>query len=170
MIPKDDLLKRVRIASPCPASWDAMEGDERVRFCGSCRRSVYNLSGMSRSEAEQVIRQSEGRLCVRLYRRRDGTVLTRDCPVGIAAIRKRFAMAIVRSAAVVLFVYALVARPLGARTAAASHREPPAVSALDDPAWRAQQPAPVRVLLDWILPVRPVIMGAVALAPPKRLR
>lgn len=29
--------------------------------------------------------------CTRIYRRQDGTILTQDCPVGLAAIRRRFA-------------------------------------------------------------------------------
>lgn len=81
------LLDRIVIASPCTASWAGMKGDERVRFCDSCKLNVYNLSAMSRDEAEQLVREKEGRLCVRFYQRRDGTVLTRDCPVGLRAIR-----------------------------------------------------------------------------------
>jgi hypothetical protein len=60
-----------------------MEGDERVRYCGLCRKSVYNLSGMTPGEAADLIRRTEGNLCVRLLRRRDGTLLTEDCPVGV---------------------------------------------------------------------------------------
>src|SRR6185295_16447527 len=64
-----------------------MHGDDRVRFCDDCKLNVYNLSAMSRPEAELLIREKEGRLCGMLYRRRDGTVLTRDCPVGLARAR-----------------------------------------------------------------------------------
>jgi hypothetical protein len=80
------LLDDVRIASPCSASWDEMTGDARVRFCGKCAKNVYNLSEMTRDEAEALLAQSEraeARMCVRLYKRRDGTVLTADCPVGV---------------------------------------------------------------------------------------
>src|SRR4051812_19138744 len=82
-------LDNVRVASPCPANWDEMYGDDRKRFCGQCKLNVYNLSEMSRSEAESLLMQSEGRLCVKYYRRSDGTVLTRDCPVGWRAMRRR---------------------------------------------------------------------------------
>lgn len=82
-------LNDVRIASPCSADWNEMVGDERARFCGACRLNVYNLSGMSQAEAENLILQSaEGRLCVRFYRRADGTILTKDCPVGWQAIKQ----------------------------------------------------------------------------------
>jgi hypothetical protein len=85
----DDPLKNIRIASPCSANWDEMYGNERKRFCGDCKLNVYNLSGMSRKEAEDLIRNSEGRLCVRFYRRPDGSILTQDCPVGWAKIKQR---------------------------------------------------------------------------------
>lgn len=76
------VLDGLRIASPCRADWDEMSGDERVRFCGQCEKNVYNLSAMSRAEAEALVLEKEGRLCVRFYQREDGTVLTSDCPVG----------------------------------------------------------------------------------------
>ncbi|MBI3550120.1 MAG: hypothetical protein HY078_13870 [Elusimicrobia bacterium] len=82
-------LDALTLASPCTQSWDAMEGDERVRFCGLCRLNVYNLSAMPRAEAEALVASREGRLCVRFYQRADGTILTRDCPVGLAAFRLR---------------------------------------------------------------------------------
>jgi len=84
-IPLDD----IRIASPCPANWDEMYGDDRKRFCGDCKLNVYNLSGMTRDEAEALIMNAEGRLCVRIYRRADGSVITSDCPVGWEKIKQR---------------------------------------------------------------------------------
>jgi hypothetical protein len=82
-------LDGVRVAAPCPADWSKMVGDERVRYCGECNLHVYNLSGMTRREAETLITNAEGRLCVRFYRRADGTVLTRNCPVGLRALKRR---------------------------------------------------------------------------------
>lgn len=81
------LLNNIRIASPCSESWDGMVGDDKVRFCGGCMKNVYNLSAMTDAEAVEVIEEKEGDLCVRLYRRKDGTVITADCPVGVQ--RKR---------------------------------------------------------------------------------
>jgi hypothetical protein len=83
------LLDNIRIASPCTASWDEMTGDERVRFCGHCSKDVYNLSGMAREESERLLRERAGNICVRLYKRHDGTVLTADCPVGVKRKRRR---------------------------------------------------------------------------------
>jgi hypothetical protein len=82
-------LNHVRVAAPCPADWDQMIGSERMRFCGQCSLNVYNLSSMTRSEAESLIARNEGRLCVRFYRRRDGSIITEDCPVGLRAISRR---------------------------------------------------------------------------------
>jgi len=82
-------LNSVKIASPCLQDWNVMIGTERRRFCGECKLNVYNLSGMSQREAENLLLNSEGRLCVRFYRRADGSVLTKDCPVGWQAIKQR---------------------------------------------------------------------------------
>lgn len=82
-------LEGVRVAARCPADWESMTGRDRVRFCHQCELNVYNLSGMSKREAEALVNNSEGRLCVRFYRRADGTILTRDCPVGLRAVRRR---------------------------------------------------------------------------------
>jgi hypothetical protein len=82
-------LNQIRIASPCNAEWKWMLGDDRVRFCGQCNQNVYNLTALTRDEAESLIRRNEGRLCVRYYRRKDGTILTRNCPIGLAAARKK---------------------------------------------------------------------------------
>ena len=82
-------LDNVRIASPCNADWDQMVGSERARFCGQCNLNVFNLSSMTKDEAELLIGQTEGRLCVRYFRRADGSVLTRDCPVGLRAFRRK---------------------------------------------------------------------------------
>jgi hypothetical protein len=66
-----------------------MAGDERIRFCPQCQLNVYNLSAMPREEAEAIVRQREtARVCIGFYRRPDGTILTRDCPVGAAALAR----------------------------------------------------------------------------------
>src|SRR3979411_250286 len=82
-------LDHVRVAAPCKAVWDQMIGSDLMRFCGQCSLNVYNLSSMTRSEAESLIARNEGRLCVRFFRRRDGSIITKDCPVGLRAIRRR---------------------------------------------------------------------------------
>lgn len=97
-----NLLDRVRIASPCSANWDAMYGNDRRRFCADCGLNVYNLTAMSKAEAESLLLNAEGRVCVRVYRRRDGSVITSDCPVGFAAMRRK-AVRFVSAGASVVF-------------------------------------------------------------------
>ena len=85
----DSPLDNVRVAAPCSADWDQMIGNERARFCGQCNLNVYNLSSMTKSEAESFIATSEGRVCIGFYRRRDGSIITDNCPVGLRAMRRR---------------------------------------------------------------------------------
>jgi hypothetical protein len=82
-------LNNIKIASPCSADWNQMIGNERKRFCGSCKLNVYNLSDMSKIEAESFLMASEGRVCVKFFKRADGTVLTKDCPVGWAKVKQK---------------------------------------------------------------------------------
>ncbi|MEX2217730.1 MAG: hypothetical protein WD749_03140 [Phycisphaerales bacterium] len=96
-----DILDDIHIASPCPARWEDMRGDDTKRFCGECRLNVYNLSAMTREEAASLITGAEGRLCAGFFRRADGTVLTRDCPVGLRAARAALVSGLRRVAAVV---------------------------------------------------------------------
>jgi hypothetical protein len=86
---KEDILDRIRIATPCSVSWESMNGNEQARFCSQCKLQVYDISKLTRREAVSLIASSEGRICGRLYRRADGTLLTRDCPVGLRALRRR---------------------------------------------------------------------------------
>ncbi|UJR86538.1 hypothetical protein [Sandaracinus amylolyticus] len=87
------LLANVRVASPCPARWDEMKGDDRARHCASCDKTVFDLSAMTSDEAETLLRAhgvaTNGGMCVRFHRRADGTVMTSDCSVGVARARRR---------------------------------------------------------------------------------
>ena len=82
-------LTNLKVASPCSQDWEAMIGNERKRYCGECKLNVYNLSGMSKIEAENLLDNADGRVCVKFYQRADGTVITQDCPVGWAKIKNR---------------------------------------------------------------------------------
>ena len=90
-------LDAIEIPVPCKASWEGMKGDDRVRHCDLCRLNVYNLSGMARKEAEALLTGSKGRVCVRLYRRPDGTVLTRNCRIFVN-LRRATAAALIAAA------------------------------------------------------------------------
>jgi hypothetical protein len=153
MIRKSEILDGIRIATPCHASWDAMDGDERVRFCGACRLNVYNISEMSRGEAEELVQKTEGRLCIRMYQRTDGTVITRDCPVGVRALRKRLVVAATCVCALFLTVSAF----------ATSLGQPPADD--DSSLWqrmkvRVHQVEPFKSFFAWLDPPAHATTGA----------
>ena len=111
---KTDIVNRLRIASPCPISWAQMTGNDRVRFCQVCNLNVYNIAELTRSEATALVGETEGRFCARLFRRSDGTVITRDCPVGLRAVRRRVAR---RTAAIFATVVALSSAVFGQKPA-----------------------------------------------------
>jgi len=120
MTAKPSKIERLRIATPCPMSWAQMTGDDRVRFCDQCHLNVYNISELTRIEAEALIAASEGRLCARLFRRADGTILTKDCPVGLRALRRRVAK---RTAAIFAGMVSLTAVVFGQHSPAKKGKE-----------------------------------------------
>jgi hypothetical protein len=92
------LLDRLFVATPCGVPWESMQGDARVRFCGKCEKHVYNVSAMTRDEAEGFLKAAESP-CVRFYQRTDGTILTADCPVGaFRKVRRRWLGAMITAA------------------------------------------------------------------------
>lgn len=54
---------------------------------------------MSLAGLEDELRREDGKRCVRPSRHEDGTVLTRDCPVGLRKIRMRMAAALLTAPA-----------------------------------------------------------------------
>ena len=83
------ILDNLEIARPCNASWDEMNGSEKERFCQSCQMSVFNISDMTRIEAEKFLseRRPSARVCTKFYRRADGTILTDNCPKSLRKAR-----------------------------------------------------------------------------------
>ncbi len=110
-----EILKDVRIASPCHVSWDEMRGDDKIRHCAQCDLHVHNISAMTADEAVSVLeRAREGRVCAGFFRRADGTILVQDCPVGLAAIRRRARNAAARAvSALVVLIGASIAFATG---------------------------------------------------------
>jgi hypothetical protein len=149
------VLESLRIASPCTADWDAMVGDDQVRFCGRCEKNVYNLSTMTREAAETLVAEREGRLCIRLYRRADGTLLTADCPVGARRLRLRERMwaRISGAAASVALLFGLWSSRARADLALGGDQKKPVPTVI------ATQGGPVSV--------PPHLMGKIAMKPPE---
>jgi hypothetical protein len=107
------VVDNIRPASPCTEDWSKMEGDARARSCARCNQNVYNLSEMTREEAHALLVAREGAVCVRYYRRSDGTILTKDCAVGKQRRRRRRVVAagLVASIAASLLGYKQSQRP-----------------------------------------------------------
>ena len=86
-----DLMRRTELATPCTADWDEMSGDEKIRHCRQCDLNVYNVSAMTDEEVlEQMVMLTAGKkVCMSLYRRSDGTFITKDCPVGLRRLQER---------------------------------------------------------------------------------
>ncbi len=106
----------IRIASPCRESLDEMPGDDRVRSCSECSRPVYNIATMTSNEVASPIANREDRICARLFRSADGTVITADCPVTIAQPTARPKARRLRS--LVIIILALVLTWTGTKSGA----------------------------------------------------
>jgi len=85
----------------------------RARFCASCARPVYDSASMTRGDLADLIALHEGQRlpCVRLHRRPDGTIVTRDCFAPIVRAG-RFLWLKVGLAAAAFWAWALGIRPL----------------------------------------------------------
>jgi hypothetical protein len=149
-------LNNLKVASPCSQDWEAMIGSDRKRFCGECKLNVYNLSGMTRGEAENLLLNSEGRLCVRFYKRADGTVLTKDCPVGWQALKKRISKT---AAAFVSLIFGLLSG-LGLMSLASQPKEQRTMGTI------AYQPTPKQTPDNVMM--GDVTMGNIAMPTPKQ--
>jgi hypothetical protein len=109
------VLDNIRVAAPCPARWADMTGDDRVRACAQCDKSVYNLSDMTREEAQALLIEKEGRLCVRYFQRTDGTILLKDCVVGVRRRRRLKVVALSAAAGLAAGLFAYQQRNAFAR-------------------------------------------------------
>lgn len=109
--PEQINLNDIRIASPCPADWEKMVGDERVRHCAECNLNVYNLSAMTEQQVHELIEDSRGkRLCARFYRRADGTILTQDCPWSLRALTRKISRVAAAALTAIMGVTVAMAR------------------------------------------------------------
>jgi hypothetical protein len=156
----NSFLHNIQIASPCKADWDKMTGDERARFCQDCKLNVYNLAEMTLPEAEQLIIDTEGNVCLQIYRRHDGTVITKDCPVGLAQKLKRKAVAVAGAlAASAAFVFAWFGQTRAAEPDPASASETATVTTTC---------APVKEMGQAVSPAR--AMGKISVRRPQPIK
>jgi hypothetical protein len=71
------LLQNIPNATPCALRWDEMTGDGDVRACPQCKTTVFNVAMLQPAAAEALLGEHFARA---LHRRKDGTVLSGDCP------------------------------------------------------------------------------------------
>lgn len=103
-----EILQNIRIASPCPARWEDMQGDEKRRYCTQCDLYVHNVDQMTADEVEELllpILERGERVCAQLRRRADGTIIVRDCPVGLRAVRAHTRRMAARAVALASFLF-----------------------------------------------------------------
>lgn len=146
-------LDRISVASPCRADWATMKGDAQVRHCAQCDKNVYNLSELSLEDIAQLVQSKEGRLCVKFYRRADGTILTDDCPTGLRRVRRRVMMVASLAFAMLAGVFGFAA--LNSTTAGRTLRG----------TWIARTDSG-RALIDWLYPEPACTMGLMVAPPP----
>jgi ankyrin repeat protein len=84
-----NLIDRVSVEKPCTADWNRMFGNDEVRFCEHCAKSVHNLSAITRKDAERLVKKSNGKLCIRYYTDKNKKIAFTDAPVQITRLGRR---------------------------------------------------------------------------------
>jgi tellurite resistance protein len=130
---RSEKLSRLVIGSPCQASWDGMQGDERRRHCLECDRQVHDLREMTRREIAALVEASRGHLCARITRDPRGRILTQEPGVPAPALSSAHAY---RQASPVAAAVITAFLGLGSATAAGPPPAPPAATGTSDPGAR----------------------------------
>lgn len=81
-------LEEIRFTFRCQEAWSEMSGDGAVRHCGHCDKDVHDLSALGRADAEALLRETRGKICVRMSRTADGRVVTADDRPGAAPVAR----------------------------------------------------------------------------------
>ena len=89
MSAKKRKLDQLQVVSPCSTDWDRMSGDEKKRFCSECNKFVYDFSQMTRRQVEAMVSIHQGRMCARITRRPDGSLLTLETPPAHPIVARR---------------------------------------------------------------------------------
>lgn len=84
---KEPILENLVNTFECNLDWNDMPGSNRVRDCGQCKCKVFNMSQMSRREANAFLVENGTSQCMILEQRQDGSIVTDECPVPLRNIR-----------------------------------------------------------------------------------
>jgi hypothetical protein len=79
------LLDPIRMAFECPLRWEKLVGGDRTRHCADCDKHVFNLSAMTRIEAQQLLDDSETPICIRVEVGADGRARFQPALPGLTA-------------------------------------------------------------------------------------
>jgi hypothetical protein len=156
---------KLQVASPCAEKWESMTGDERVRHCAKCQLNVFNVASLTEAEVVAMLQAKTGRVCGRIFRRADGTMLTKDCPVGLAKVRRQLALVLATVLALVLGAFGWRARVGSVPAGGPSFKDGVVAKA---EAWKEGLRATRTFgpLIEWIDPAPVAIAGEIALPPP----
>jgi hypothetical protein len=70
----------LRVHTPCHRAWESLEGDRERRFCSDCSLHVLDAALLTREQALRIVRESSGRVCMRLECGPSGQAIFRDSP------------------------------------------------------------------------------------------
>lgn len=78
---RDDLLKRIHVAVPCPKVWEPAGEAATRRHCDLCNQDVFDLSMLTRAEANALLASRRNApTCVTYQQQVGGEILTADRP------------------------------------------------------------------------------------------
>lgn len=66
---------RLQVETPCHMAWKELSGESDRRWCNECSLHVVDGSAMTKAAAEQLVTESEDRVCMRLAQDSDGNVV-----------------------------------------------------------------------------------------------
>ena len=118
MSAKKRKLDQLQVVSPCSTDWDKMSGDEKKRFCSECDKFVYDFSQMTRRQVEAIVSIHRGRVCARITRRPDESLVTLEAPP-VHPIVARRASPVVNATLAAILVLSLPANAINADVSAA---------------------------------------------------
>ncbi len=69
------------IPEPCSEPWETMEIREGGRFCARCKHVVTDLTGMTRRQAEKIVKRAADDLCIQIVLDADDRAVFRPPPI-----------------------------------------------------------------------------------------
>lgn len=83
----------IRIQTACPKKWTELVGGDAKRYCDACDLHVHNSEALTRVEAEDLVRDADERVCMRIVRDETGAPVFRDSAASLARRAAQWALA-----------------------------------------------------------------------------